>query len=98
MLAPAAGVSVIINEHSGVGPEADAGRRIHDLFAAHGTKVRLERVRHGGDLTARTRQAASRGDTLIAAGGDGTVSTVAAVAIETKAVFGVLPTGTLNHF
>ncbi len=63
-----------------------------------GTKVTLERVRHGGDLAARTRRAASRGDTLVAAGGDGTVNAVAAVAVETGATLGVLPAGTLNHF
>jgi diacylglycerol kinase family enzyme len=97
MLTPATEVSVIINEQSGT-TAVDTGVRIQELFAAQGTKVRLERVRHGGDLTARARQAASRGDTLVAAGGDGTVSTVAAIAIETKALFGVLPTGTLNHF
>jgi diacylglycerol kinase family enzyme len=35
---------------------------------------------------------------LIAAGGDGTVSTVAGAAVEANATFGVIPSGTLNHF
>ena len=35
---------------------------------------------------------------LVAAGGDGTVGSVAGVAVETNATFGVLPLGTLNHF
>jgi diacylglycerol kinase family enzyme len=95
---PAAGVSVIINEQSGVSPGRDVGVRVQNLFAAEGIHVRLERVRHGGDLAARARQATRRGDILIAAGGDGTVGTVAAVAVETRTLFGVLPTGTLNHF
>lgn len=34
----------------------------------------------------------------IAAGGDGTVSTVASVAVKAGATFGVVPLGTLNHF
>jgi diacylglycerol kinase family enzyme len=72
--------------------------QIQDLFTQEGVRVRLERVRHGGDLAARARQAAGRGDTLVASGGDGTVGTVAAVAVETGVPFGVLPTGTLNHF
>src|SRR3954447_17194811 len=97
MLTPATEVSVIINEHSGA-TAVDTGVRIQELFAAQGTKVRLERVRHGGDLSARARQAASRGDTLVAAGGDGTVNAVAAVAVETGATLGVVPSGTLNHF
>lgn len=37
-------------------------------------------------------------DTLVAAGGDGTVSTVAAAAVKAGKTLGVIPAGTLNHF
>jgi len=93
-----AGISVIINERSGGSDRPDAGLQIQSLFAKHGVRVRLERVRDPGDLAARTRQAASRGDTLVAAGGDGTINAVAGVAVDTHSVVGVLPMGTLNHF
>jgi diacylglycerol kinase family enzyme len=92
------GISVIINERSGAAARPDAGAEIQTLFARAGVQTRLERVREPGDIAARARQAASRGDVLVAAGGDGAVSTVAGVAIETDATFGVLPMGTLNHF
>jgi len=92
------GVSVIINERSGTVARPDAGGEVQALFAKAGVQTRLERVREPGDIAARARQAASRGDVLVAAGGDGTVSTVAGVAVETNATFGVLPMGTLNHF
>jgi diacylglycerol kinase family enzyme len=92
------GVSVIINERSGMTARPDAGPEIQSLFAKHDAHVRLERVREPGDIPARARRAASRGDTVVAAGGDGTVSSVAAVAVETGATLGVLPMGTLNHF
>jgi diacylglycerol kinase family enzyme len=91
-------MSVIINERSGPRAEEDQGAGIQARFAAEGMTVRLERVRHGGDIAARARQAAARGDLLVAAGGDGTVGTVAAVAVESGTTLGVLPTGTLNHF
>jgi diacylglycerol kinase family enzyme len=94
----AAGISVIINEHSGAGDGQDRGVEIQSLFAAEGVQVRLERVRHGGDIAARARQAAARGGVLVAAGGDGTVGAVAGVAVETGLTFGVIPAGTLNHF
>ncbi len=95
---PASGISVIINERSGLSARPDAGSEIQSLFAKHDIRIRLERVRDPGDLLARARQAASRGDVLVAAGGDGTVSAVAAIAVETHATLGVLPMGTLNHF
>jgi YegS/Rv2252/BmrU family lipid kinase len=92
------GVSVIINERSGIAAKPDAGPEIQSLFEKQGTRVRLERVREPGDLAARARQAASRGDVLVAAGGDGTVGAVAGVAVATGASIGVLPMGTMNHF
>jgi YegS/Rv2252/BmrU family lipid kinase len=92
------GVSVLINERSGLTAKPDAGSEIQALFARHGAKIRLERVRDPGDIAARARQAASRGDLLVAAGGDGTVNSVAGVAVETDTTLGVLPMGTLNHF
>ena len=98
MASSATRIAVLINEHSGLNPRPDAGEKIQALFAGAGAAVRLERVRHGGDLAARARQAASRSDVLVAAGGDGTVGSVAGAAVETNATFGVLPLGTLNHF
>ena len=44
------------------------------------------------------REAASTSDVVVAAGGDGTVSTVAAAVAGTNTALGVLPAGTLNHF
>jgi YegS/Rv2252/BmrU family lipid kinase len=93
-----AGISVIINERSGLSAKPDAGPEIQALFAKHGARIRLERVRDPGDIAARARQAASRGDLLVAVGGDGTINGVAGVAVETGATLAVLPAGTLNHF
>ncbi len=92
------GISVIVNQGSGLHAGADPGSAIEALFAAEGVRVRLERVAHGGDLPARARQAVARGDLVVAAGGDGTVNAVATAAVGANATFGVLPTGTLNHF
>jgi diacylglycerol kinase family enzyme len=98
MAGDGAGISVIINERSGTARNPDAGGEIQSLFDKYGLRVRLERVPEPGDIPARARQAASRGDVLVAGGGDGTVSSVAGVAVETDATMGVLPMGTRNHF
>jgi YegS/Rv2252/BmrU family lipid kinase len=91
-------ISVIINERSGVSERPDAGGEIQALFEGHGRRVRLERVRQPGDLASRARQAASRGDVLVAVGCHGTVNAVALIAVENRVTLGVLPMGTLNHF
>jgi diacylglycerol kinase family enzyme len=52
----------------------------------------------GDELRQAAERAAGEGRVLVAAGGDGTVSTVGSVAIRTGADFGVLPLGTRNHF
>jgi YegS/Rv2252/BmrU family lipid kinase len=92
------GISVIINDRSGLSARPDSGSEIQSLFEQHGRTVRLERVREPGDLPSRARQAAAREHVLVAAGGDGTVNAVAQIAVESGATFGVLPMGTLNHF
>ena len=89
---------MIINERSGTAAKPDVGLEIQSLFERHGARVRLERVRDPADLAARARQAATRGDVIVAAGGDGTVGAVAGAAVSSRATIGVLPMGTLNHF
>ena len=42
--------------------------------------------------------AKSKADVLVAAGGDGTVNSVATVAYHQKKLLGIVPMGTLNHF
>jgi diacylglycerol kinase family enzyme len=51
----------------------------------------------GPDIAAEAEKAAANG-VIVAAGGDGTVSAVAGVAVRSGATLGVLPLGTLNHF
>ena len=86
---------VVMNKGAG-GPD-DPQARVLDLFRAHGHEP--EFVDPGNDICAVAAQAArDAARIVVAAGGDGTVSAVAAALEGTDKILGVLPVGTLNHF
>jgi diacylglycerol kinase family enzyme len=90
---------VIVNTRAGTAAKSgNLQSRIAELFCAAGLNAEIISVA-GKDVSAVARQAAAGNhETIVAAGGDGTVSTVAAEVAGTKNVLGVLPLGTLNHF
>jgi diacylglycerol kinase family enzyme len=90
---------VIVLTNPAAGAKADSVRELRETLERAGVDIVEVRAMHGEELTAAARQAAGEGvDAVIAAGGDGTVSAVAAGLAETSTPLGVLPTGTLNHF
>lgn len=88
-------VTIIVNEASG-----SAVERLDELessLSRAGLDARVIRVR-GPQIAEKATVAADAGSIIVAAGGDGTVSSVASVAVRTGATLGVIPLGTLNHF
>jgi diacylglycerol kinase family enzyme len=88
-------VTIIVNEASG-----SAVARLSELEAAVSRArldARLVRAR-GAEILDQANEAAAAGGVLVAAGGDGTVSSVASVAVRRDVTLGVIPLGTLNHF
>lgn len=70
-----------------------------DAFAAAGRKLDCHVV--DGDKVVATLEGLAQNDTveaIIAAGGDGTISTAAALALKGNKVLGILPAGTMNLF
>jgi diacylglycerol kinase family enzyme len=72
--------------------------KIAELFSANGLRPAIL-APSGKDLNATVRDVATgHAQTIVAGGGDGTVSTVAAEVFRSGKTLGVLPLGTLNHF
>jgi YegS/Rv2252/BmrU family lipid kinase len=92
-------VPVIINAGAGNPHVEDRSRAVTELFLAGGIHADIRLARTGSDIDRLVREAvAEHPRMLVAAGGDGTISTAAAALAGTDIALGVLPFGTLNHF
>src|SRR6266545_1664435 len=90
-------VAVVTNPAAGANADPSVGD-IREALEAAGVQCELCEA-HGTNLRDETNRAIqSRPDAIVAAGGDGTVSSVAAQLVSSQIPLGVLPTGTLNHF
>jgi diacylglycerol kinase family enzyme len=99
---PATGRECAVVLNAGAGSllgDDDARRALEEIFHRHGLLPTIQLCDEGTDIDAFVRAELQRGiTTVIAGGGDGTVSTVASAIADSDAVLGVLPLGTLNHF
>ena len=93
-------IAVIINAGSGTKSDDDAlVKRIEDEFAALGLEAKGYCARTGDELIKLAAELSrSDAEIIVAGGGDGTISAVAAEVIKANKTLGVLPLGTLNHF
>jgi diacylglycerol kinase family enzyme len=92
-------IAIVLNAAAGsLTARAGVGTELRDLFRAVGREAEIVPVRPGQNPAQAARDVSSDAAIVAAAGGDGTVSSVAAGIIDSPAALGVLPLGTLNHF
>lgn len=94
-------VAVIVNAGAGSIGSAECDARIAELervFADAGVEVEVVRCEPTRLTEMAGRLAVSGVDAVVAAGGDGTVSSVAAGLVGRDVPLAVMPLGTLNHF
>jgi diacylglycerol kinase family enzyme len=92
-------IAVILNAGAGIvktRPKID--QELNQLFAAAGSAVEIVTVKPGEDPVEVARQVARRAAVVVAAGGDGTISSVAAGILDSPAALGILALGSRNHF
>lgn len=91
-------IGVILNPHAGYVARHGIGH-VRALIIAAVPDARIHVLASDDDLGARCRAFRADGAAcVVAAGGDGTVGSVAAHLVGTDTPLGVLPVGTLNHF
>jgi diacylglycerol kinase family enzyme len=89
-------VLVLVNAASGSLAAPEERVRLHDLLQAAGLDAEVVEVAGGREIEAALDRHSD--EIVVAAGGDGTVSTVASRLAGTTRTLGVIPGGTLNHF
>lgn len=91
-------VAVILNASSGAGSTDTVRDEIAAALSEVGIEASITLAGGGEDLNEIAGKAADANEIVIAAGGDGTISAVAAAVHKAGKTFGVLPMGTLNNF
>ena len=96
---PPGSIAVILNLSAGkASAESHNEHKLRALLTATGLKADIVVLRPGQSPADIARQVSAHAAVVVAAGGDGTVGGVAAGVLDSPAVLGVLPLGTLNHF
>ena len=96
---PPGSIAVVLNVSAGkASAESHNEHQLRELFAATGLQPDIVVLQPGQSPVEIARQMSAHAAVVVAAGGDGTVSGVAAGVLDSPAVLGVLPLGTLNHF
>ena len=92
-------IEVIINASSGAGHSAEVQHDLAKAFKAAGVEAHISFAQSGAEVIKLAQRAVrSDAETIVAGGGDGTISSVAAAVLESDKALGILPFGTMNHF
>lgn len=90
-------IPVIINTDSGI-DQKEKKQVVHDAFKGSLHLIKIIEVK-GDEIESMVQKLLRQGhEVIVAAGGDGTVGTVASQLIHSDVALGILPMGTMNNF
>lgn len=90
-------VFVVINARSGNAAPELVRKSLESPVAGRAVDLHIHEPREGEDIHAAVHEAVASGfDTVVAAGGDGTVSAVANALVGSAARLAIIPLGTTN--
>lgn len=90
-------IPIVLNGFAGKDQQADLRRDIEALFEQAGRRCTIVETAPDKDPRTLAREVVANGaDTVVAAGGDGTINAVATALAGGKARLGILPLGTFN--
>lgn len=102
MATPQRRLHLIANSRSGRGNGAELADIAKTICAAEGAVLKVYQVNEPSELAKRAQEAVDNSvdenDIIVAAGGDGTLRTVAEIMRGAKATYAVVPSGTFNYF
>lgn len=92
-------LELIVNPVAGNGRARQVGEQAAEHLRGRGAEFTVRLTEYPGHATLLAREAAARGvDTVVALGGDGTVTETAAGLRHTRTALGIAPAGTGNDF
>jgi diacylglycerol kinase family enzyme len=92
-------IIVILNTTAGTRRTDDLSDHLASLFQAAGAPAQIVSLTSPAAAPGAARSAVAQGaDVVVAAGGDGTVNSVASALVDSNLPLGIIPLGTLNHF
>lgn len=91
-------IVVVLNSASGCGHGNNTVAEVEAEFRKGGQRARVTCVKSDAIGQAIEHAIECGARLIVVGGGDGTLSTAASVLVDTDAILGVLPLGTLNHF
>lgn len=87
-----------MNKKSGSGSSVKRKERLEQIFRKYNIEAEVNLIKGKHIQKVVSRKLNSHYDTIIACGGDGTISAVAGAITNTDITLGVIPLGTFNHF